>query len=64
MARLRFNRLLSQFLEGIISLFFMRRLGRITFWQFCRSRWPPLWRLFAAFDFFASARAVLSRLLA
>src|SRR5882672_1590714 len=33
MARLRFNRLLSQFLEGIISLFVMRPAGRITFRQ-------------------------------
>src|SRR5882757_9110582 len=36
MARLRFNRLLSQFLEGIISIFVARLGSRITFWQFCR----------------------------
>jgi hypothetical protein len=36
MARLRFNRLLSQFLEGIISLFVARAVARITFGQICR----------------------------
>src|SRR5882724_5086677 len=34
MARLRFNRLLSQFLEGIISIFVARIAVRITFRQF------------------------------
>src|SRR5262245_27053382 len=42
MARLRFNRLLSQFLEGIISLFVARASARATFGQFCRRRRGPL----------------------